>query len=251
MNDTPLENRFSKYGIYTITDSLELILPNVQINIDRIGDKAFSYTRKNSEENISEKIIPSISNEIKVELAPIQPLNHPARRTNYVFLKFDKDIFLSEESAASVFVHCPIEIGVFLVHNSHRDSLDWVTCDPGNSRFGLYGSPDSGTLCKYADVSMAKDMDDSNSYFNGVMKLVLENKLNKGQSISKVIFPIIENSIYYSESKAILDGIKVSLKKRAVVSIADVKVDPISTDWKKSPTWEDAGRAKSMEMGME
>ena len=251
MSAASLENDFSNYGIYTVNDLLELTLPDTEIRIERIGEKAFSYSRKNSDDEITEKIIPSKSNEIKIELAPIRPLNHPARRTGYVFLKFDKDIFLSEESAASIFVHCPIEIGVFLVHNSHRDSLDWVTCDPNNSRFGLYGSPDSGTLCKYSDVSMAKDMDDSTSYINGVMKVVIENKLNLGQSVSKVIFPITDNSIYYSESKAIIDGIKVTMKKRAVVSIADVKIDPLSTDWKKSPTWEDTTTTDSMEMGLE
>jgi len=251
MSDISLEQNFSKYGIYTVTDFLELNLPSTKIRIERIAENAFSYTRKNSEDEISEKIIPSKSNEIKVELAPIRPLNHPARRTGYVFLKFDKDIFLSEESAASVFVHCPIEIGLFLVHNSHRDSLDWITCDPGNSRFGLYGPPDRGTLCKYADVAMAKDMDDSTPYIDGVMKVVIENKLNLGQSVSKVIFPITDNSIYYLDSKAKIDGIKVTLKKRAVVSIADVKVDPISTEWKKSPTWEIFAATDSMEVGLE
>jgi len=251
MDEDYSENNFSNYGIYTISDSLELILPNTKIKIEKIGDKAFSYIRKDSEDDISEKIIPSKSNEIKIELAPISPLNYPARRTDYVFLKFDKDIFLSEESAASVFVHCPIEIGIFLIHQSHTDSLDWVTCDPNNSRFGLYGPPDTGMLCKYADVSMAKDMDDSTPYVNGVMKVIIENKLNLGQSVNKVIFPITDNSIYYFDSKAIIDGIKVTMKKRAVVSIADVKTDPITTDWKKSPTWEDVSITSSMEMGLE
>lgn len=251
MNDHLTDIKFSNYGIYTITNSLELTLPDTKIRIERIGENAFSYSRKNSKDEISEKIIPSKSNEIKIELAPIRPLNHPARRTGYVFLKFDKNIFLSEGSAATVFVQCPVEIGLFLVHNSHRDSLDWVTCNPDNSRFGLYGPPDSGTLCKYAVVSMAENMDDSISYFNGVIKVELENKLNSGQSINKIIFPITNNSIYYSDSKAILDGIKVILRKRAVVSIADVKVDPISTDWIKAPTWEDTTTTESMEMGLE
>ena len=251
MDDHLTDNNFSKYGVYTITDSLELTLPNTKIRIERIGEKAFSYTRKNSEDEISEKIIPSKSNEIKLELAPIRPLNHPARRTGYVFLNFDKNIFLSKESAATVFVQCPIEIGLFLVHNSHRDSLDWITCNPDNSRFGLYGPPDSGTLCKYAVVPMAEDMEDSISYVNGILKVDLENKLNSGQSINRIIFPITDNSIYYSDSKAILDGIKVTLRKRAVVSIADVKVDPISTDWVKAPTWDDTTTTESMEMGLE
>ena len=249
MEESP--DNFSQYGIYTIEDSHEFDLPNTKIKIERVGEKAYSYIRKNSEDQISEKIIPTKSNTLKIELCPIRPLNHPARRTNYVFLKFDKDIFLSESSAATVYVHFPIEIGLFLVHDSHRDSIDWVTCDPLNSRFGLYGTPDTGTLCKYADVSLANDMSDSEPYVNGVMKILIENNLSSGQSVGKVIFPITDNSIYYSDSKAIMDGIKVTLRKRAVVSIADVKTDPISTDWTKSPTLEQTTTTESTEMGVE
>ncbi len=245
------EASFSKYGIYETHENLELYLPNTEIKIERIGENAFSYFRKNSEGKIIEKMIPVQSNEIKIEVAPIRPLNHPARRTGYVFLKFDKEIYLRENSAASIFVHCPIEIGIFLVHNSHRDSLDWITCNPLNSRFGLYGTPDTGTLCKYAEVSLATDYSDSIPYIEGVMKIVIENTLQTGQTVSKVIFPITDNSLYYEDSKAIIDGIKVTMKKRAVVSIADVKTDSVTTDWIKSPTWEDTTVSTSMEMGLE
>ena len=242
---------FSNYGIYDVTDQLELSLPNTAIKFERVGENAFSYSRTDSEGNTAEKMIPADSNELKIELAPIRPLNHPARRTNFVFLKFDKEIYLSEDSAASIFVHCPIEIGVFLLHGTHRESLDWVTCNPLNSRFGLYGSPDTGTLCKYAEVTLATDFSDSIPYVEGVMKIIIENTLETGQTVSKVIFPITDNSLYYEDSKAILDGIKVTLRKRAVVSIADVQPDPLSTDWTKSPTWEDTTTSGSMEMGLE
>ncbi len=226
-------------------------MPNTIIKFERIGEKAFSYFRQDSEGKIIEKMIPAKSNELKIELAPIRPLNHPARRTGYVFLKFDKEIYLSQNSAACIFVHCPIEIGVFLVHNSKPESLDWITCNPLNSRFGLYGSPDSGTLCKYAKVSLATDFSDSIPYVEGVMKIIIENNLQSGQTVSKVIFPITDNSLYYEDSKSILDGIKVTLKKHAVVSVADVQTDTISTDWTKSPTWEDSTSNTFMEMDLE
>jgi hypothetical protein len=245
------ENTFSNYGTYDINENLELSFPNTEIKIKRIGDSVFSYFRKDSEGKMIEKMIPTKSNDVKIEVAPIRPLNHPARRTGYVFLKFDKEIYLSENSAASIFVHCPVEIGIFLVHNSHRDSLDWITCNPLNSRFGLYGPPDTGTLCKYAEVSLATDYDDSVPYVEGVMKIVIENTLSTGQTVSKVIFPITDNSLYYEDSKTIIDGIKVTMRKRAVVSIADVKIDSVSTDWTKSPTWEDTTVSTSMEMGLE
>ena len=245
------DSAFSNYGVYTVNENLELSLPNTTIKIEHVGENAFSYYRKDSEGKITEKMIPTKSNEIQIELAPIRPLNHPARRTNYVFLKFDKEIYLGVDSAASIFVHCPIEVGVFLINDSHRASLDWITCNPLNSRFGLYGSPDTGTLCKYAKVSLATGYDDSIPYVEGVLKIIIENNLKSSQSVSKVIFPITDNSLYYKDTKAIIDGIKVTMKKRAVVSVADVKIDPLSTDWAKSPTWEDTTISNSMEMGLE
>ena len=250
MSDTP-EINFSNYGIYGLEDELELLLPNTSIKFHRISDNAFSYFRKNSEGRIIEKIIPVKSNDLKIELAPIRPLNHPARRTSHIFLKFDKSIHLSANSAASIFVHCPIEVGIFLIHDSIHDSLDWITCNPLNSRFGLYGSPDTGTLCKYAKVSSATDYNDSDSYLEGVMQIILENTLSSSQSISKVVFPITDNSLYYQNSKTIIDGIKVTMKKRAAVNIADVNTSSLETDWSKSPTWEDKTANTHMEMGLE
>ena len=108
MSNETSESTFSNYGVYEITENLELSLPNTAIKIEQVGENAFSYFRKDSEGQIIEKMIPTKSNDIKIELAPIRPLNHPARRTGYVFLKFDKEIHLSENSAASIFVHCPI-----------------------------------------------------------------------------------------------------------------------------------------------
>ena len=251
MSSADSENEFSKYGVYDVSDRLELFLPNISIKFERVSENAFFYSRTDSEGKVSEKMIPAKSNQIQIELAPIRPLNHPARRTNHVFLKFDKEIYLSEDSAASIFVHCPIEIGVFLIHEEHRESLDWVTCNPLNSRFGLYGAPDTGTLCKYAEVTLATDMSDSISYIEGVMKILVENTLSTGQNVSKVIFPITEHSIYYEDSKAILDGLKVTLKKRAVVSVADVQKEKIQTDWTQSPTWEATTKHTTMEMGLE
>ena len=249
--DTNSDTEFSNYGLYDLDSDLELLLPNTVIKFHRISDNAFSYFRKNSEGKIVEKIIPVKSQNLKIELAPIQPLNHPARRTSHMFLHFDKEIYLSENSAASIFVHCPIEIGIFLVHDSNHDSLDWITCNPLNSRFGLYGSPDTGTLCKYAKVSLATDYSDSNSYLEGVMQIIVENTLSFGQSISKIVFQITDNTLYYQDSKTIIDGIKITMKKRAAVNIADVKTTTLETDWSMSPTWEDKTASTHMEMGLE
>ena len=125
MEETTSElNDFSGYGVYSISDSLDLTFPNTEIKFERLSSKVFSYFRTNAEGNTVEKIIPVESEQLQIEACPIRPLNHPARRTNYVFLQFDKELFLSENASATVFVQCPIEIGLFIVHHNHKDSLD-------------------------------------------------------------------------------------------------------------------------------
>ena len=67
-SDTTNENEFSVYGVYTISDSLDLLFPNNQIKFERIGEQAFSYQRNSADGVLIEKMIPAKSNQIKVEV---------------------------------------------------------------------------------------------------------------------------------------------------------------------------------------
>jgi hypothetical protein len=251
MSQIQPESVFSDYGIYTITDNLELSLPGITIKIDKIGDHVFSYIQKDTEDNIVKKIIPTKSEDLTIELSPIRPLNYPAKRTIYVYLDFETPLFLSKDSAVTVFVRCPIEIGVFLVHDEHKDSLDCFTCDPKNSRFCLYGTPESGNLCKYALSEIVESYDDSMPFLNGVLKIDIKNDLDKGLTLSKIVFPITGNSIYYKNSKAIIDSLSAIMKKKLTIEIIDVTSNPIQTDWIKSPTFEQVESIKHMDMGVD
>ncbi|MCV0392405.1 MAG: DUF432 domain-containing protein [Nitrosopumilus sp.] len=245
------ESKFDDYGIYVIDQNKEFLFPNVEIKIEKISPNVFSYNRKDSENNLVEKMIPTKEEQLILEFTPIRPVNYPARRTNYVYLDFETPVFLSEGSAAKIFVRCPIEIGVFLIHDERKDSLDWFTCDPFNSRFGLYGNPESGTLCKYAKSDIVESYDDSIPFFNAVMEVNLKNNLDKGYLVSKIIFPISDNSVYYDHSKAIIDSLDVVLRKKVILEIIDVASKPIITDWKIAPTFEHITSIKRMDMGLE
>ena len=245
------ENDFSAYGIYTIKDKAEFSFNGVTIKIEKIGEHVFSYFRKDTEDNLLKKVIPVSSSELTVEISPIRPLNYPARRAAHVYLDFETPIFLSEGSAASVFVRCPVEIGIFLVHDGHKDSLDWVDCEPQNARFCLYGSPESGTLCKYAPSEIVDSYDDSSAYTDGIIKVDLKNDLDKGLTISKIVFAANDVSVYYKNSKAKFDSLKVVLKKKLTIEILDVTTEPIQTDWVKSPTFEKVEHIKRVDMGIE
>ena len=244
--------QYSKYGPYEIEEKLELFFPSVDVRISRDDEGHFSYLRKDSEGNIVEKIIPSVSKKIKIEVAPIRSLNYPARRTNFVYLKFDKEVFLSKGASTSFLVRCPIEIGIFLVHESNKDSMDWFTCDPSSSRFGLYGAPDTGKLCKYYKVPIVKSELDSELHLSCVMKVSFVNLLERGYSITKAIFPITDHLLYYKGEKSQLDSLKVTLRKRVAVEYVETAEVPLTqTDWTQSPSWEKDTQTPSMEMGLE
>ena len=245
------ETHFAKFGVYSISDSLDLSFPGVDIKFQKVSSDVFSYMRRDDDNNTFEKMIPLISSELTIEIAPIRPLNYPAKRTNYFFLDFETPVFLPENSSATFYVQCPIEIGIFLLHDSRKDSLDWFTCDPFNSRFGLYGTPETGTLCKYSKVQIVDSYSNSHDFFNGVIKINLENQLVGGHSITKLIFPISETSVYYNESKAIYDSLSGILRKKITLELLDIDPQPIETDWTKSPTYDKSEIAKRMDIGVD
>jgi len=245
-------NEYSSYGLYEIEEEKVLFFASVEIRIKRESENVFLYLRKDSEGNITEKVIPVKGNKMKIEVVPIRPLNYPARRTNFVYLKFDQEVFLSKNTSTSFLVRCPIEIGVFLVHDSHKDSMDWFTCDPSSSRFGLYGSPDTGKLCKFFKVPIVKTELDSEPFLSCVMKINFENLLERGYTITKAIFPITDHFLYYKEDKAQLDSLKVTLRKRIGVEYVETAEVPLENiQWEKSPSWEKDTKTPSMEIGLE
>lgn len=251
MSEDIIENTFSNYGLYDVDEFLELNLPNTEIKIKKISENVFSYSRLNSDDDLIEKIIPIKSSKLQIELCPIRPLNFPAKRTTHMYLDIGTPVFLSEHSSATVFLRCPIEIGVFLVHDNHKDSLDCLTCDPVNSRFCLYGSTESGTLCKYEKTEIVESYDDSIPFVNAVLKVNMQNELSKGLSIDKIVFPISDNSIYYRDSKAIIDSLHAILKKKLTLEIIDIRSEKIQTDFILSPTYEKIETVKHVDMGVE
>jgi hypothetical protein len=244
--------KYSNYGVYEIEDQIELLFPSVEVRIQKEAENVFSYLRKDTEGNIAEKMIPAHGNMLKIEVAPIRPLNYPARRTNFVYLQFDQEVFLSDNATTSFLVRCPIEVGIFLVHDAHKDSMDWFTCDPSRSRFGLYGAPDTGKLCKFFKVPIVKTELDSEPFLSCVMKVSFENLLERGYSITKTIFPVTDHFLYYKEDRAQLDSLKVTLRKRMAVEYVETAEVPLKDmKWPKSPSWEKDTETPSMEMGLE
>ena len=207
---------FSNYGEYSVVEKLELKLPKTEITIERKSENQFSYYRKNSQGDIANKIIPRTGKDLKIELAPILPLNLPAKKTNdLMFLRLAKPIYVEKNSNIDILVQFPIEIGVYITNTSDnsKDFFDCFTCEPMHSRFALYGTPEVGHLCMYSKVGVV-DKSENEPYIYAFMKISISNQLAKGVLIGKFVFPVTNHNIYYKndDNVAHIDDIKAIIQ---------------------------------------
>ena len=197
MSSNVEKESYSFYDTYNVDNDIDIKLPGTKIQFKKL-DNGFSYFREDSEHSIIEKSIPSM-NSIQVTVAPVLPINLPAKKTNgLIFLRLDKQVMITPESNVEISVKVPIEIGIFIKSELSSDMLDVITCEPMHSRFGLYGTPDDGNLCMYSKVSQIYDKHPE-PYVWARMKITIKNELKQGAKIGKIVFPITAHKVYHKQ----------------------------------------------------
>lgn len=225
-----------EYGIHTVKEKLEFCLPHNTILLERMSKDKFHYKRMNSN-CVVEKIITIRTDDLEMEFVPTHPLYTPSYKTDYMFLRFMQPIFVSRNSVTDIFVSVPIEIGLYFTGNAIREPFDVFSCEPAYSRYALYGDPDQGTICKYAKVMIQTQNDKFIPYIQGGLKITIDNELDNGISLGKIVFPIQDHDIYYNRVDAAYDDLRINVKDRLGVEIVDV-VQQNETGpkyWSKSP----------------
>ena len=233
---------YSNYGKFEVVEKLDLKFPKTEIKIERKSDKQFSYYRKNSEGQIKSKIIPRKGKDLKIEVAPVLPVNLPSKKTNdLMFLRLAKPIFIEKNSKISILIQFPIEIGVYIFNSTDNsyDFFDCFTCEPMHSRFALYGTPETGKLCMYSKVGIV-EKSEKEPYIFAFMKISIANELAKGVTIGKFVFPVTNHDIYYKDgdNEAHIDDIKAKLREeysKEILKIKKVDFSDKNKDWKITP----------------
>ena len=232
---------YSEYGEYSISTKERMNFPKTQIIVEKKETK-FSYYRINSEGQEIRKSIPGKKEKLRIEIAPVLPLNLPAKKTHdLMFLRLKDSIFVEKNSTVEILVQFPIEIGVFVINNDNsKDFFDCFTCEPMHSRFALYGTPEKGTLCMYGKVDTLNTSEKPLPFVFAKMKAKISNKLKEGITIGKLVFPVTHHSIYYPEnsSECHIDDISATIKKELNQKIIEIHHDELSKKgktWKRSP----------------
>jgi hypothetical protein len=216
------DNNFSKYGRHEIQNDLELDLPGNKITFTKLGEGKFSYQRVDLQNEVIKKVIATRTKNLEIELAPALPIHLPAYKTDFMFLRLTNPLQIGKHTSTKLSISIPIEVGIYNIDGMTVQSIEYLLCPPSYSKYGLYGEPENGQLCNYATVSL--DTSEKIQHFAfGTMHLEVKNELEKGVSLGRIVFPITDHDMYYSDGETAFDPLEVIVKDRMGFEYAETK----------------------------
>ncbi|NND86519.1 MAG: DUF432 domain-containing protein [Nitrosopumilus sp.] len=229
---------YSKYGKYTVDDTLTLKIPNCILTLTKISANKYRYS-KDSDSNTTE-LLTTEKSILEIELAPILPITLPSKKSKYIMFNFNDKIYVDANSKSNIYVQFPLEIGLFIIgSNDSRRLLDSFTLDPENSRFGLYGNPDNGIFCNHFDVKTeSSGKIQSIPYRQGILKITMHNPLDHEIVVGTLVFLVSNHTMYYVNNSTHVDDLTFTIKQDAGMnSFAKISSVPLECQngWSVSP----------------
>ncbi len=191
-------------------------------------DQKINYTRELGEDVIEKSVI---SEDNRITIQPVEPLNLPKELTSSLLIDFENPIVIDSGMKKEIFATFPIEIAVFLEGGSADKPLDIFTL--AKQKYTLYGDVKTGTICKYWSTQQSTDIpEDLDPLVEGIMALTIVNRTKEWKEVSKVVFDAYGMKIYYDEEKVGMKG--AMFIKEEDLSETGFSNKPIEKDMRKA-----------------
>jgi hypothetical protein len=151
---------------------------------------AFKYRRYENDKLASESLIVTDSAETHLGIFPNPPIRTPKQVAKNVYIKFKAPVIVDQRSVAVLYSKIPIEIGVYRQHKDEELLIDVFSLAP--PRYALYGSPESGVVCRYIEADAVTDESafEVKKYEEAKLRIRVTNDISNVIKVSKIIIPI-------------------------------------------------------------
>jgi len=168
---------------------IEIIIGRNRMVIEGSGS-TISYKRYVECELKTESIIVSFREQVVVGIFPNPPILTPTAVAKNMYLKFRAPVIIDQQSQVVVYAKMPIEIGVYRQSEDEEMLIDVFSLK--HQQYALYGSPDSGVVCRYIETEVSTGKDDIKpvKYEEALVKIRIKNEIDNVVKVSKVIIPI-------------------------------------------------------------
>lgn len=176
-----------------------------RIEINSSGS-SLSYRRYTGSELAAEAVIISNEDPVVIGVFPNSPLLTPKAVAENVYLKFKSPVIVDQNSQAVVYAKMPIEIGVYRQSKSEEILIDAFSLR--RAQYALYGVPESGVVCRYAETEVSANQDDIKpaSFEEALVRIRIKNNIDNVVKVNKVVIPMHGVVLDHARDDAWLPG---------------------------------------------
>jgi uncharacterized protein len=180
---------FGHYRITAESSGHQIKILDQKIGIDGPPARAV-YRRFVGDELVAQTNIMSDKELVVVGVFPAPPIFTPREISSAAYLKFKSPVVVDPRSEVIVYCKMPIEIGVFRQTDDEELMIDAFS--PAPQRYALYGSPESGVVCRYADTeaAAAEEQVQVTKYYEALVRIRIRNEIQNVVKVTKVILPL-------------------------------------------------------------
>jgi hypothetical protein len=201
-----LEDLFGQHRLQLkTTKDYRLVFGENRIEINSVGS-SLSYRRYVGSELAAEATIVSNEDTVIIGVFPNPPLFTPAAVAKNAYLKFRTPVIVDQASQAVVYAKMPIEIGVYRQSKDEELLIDAFSLR--SQRYALYGSPESGVVCRYTETEISTNKDDIKParYEEALVRVRIKNDIHNVVKVSKVIIPMEDVVLDHAHDDSWLPG---------------------------------------------
>ncbi|HXV46832.1 MAG TPA: DUF432 domain-containing protein [Nitrososphaera sp.] len=201
-----MEDLLGKHHLQSkTTKDYRLVFGENKIEINSVGS-SLSYRRYAGSELVAEAMIVSDKDPVIVGIFPNPPLFTPRAIAKNLYLKFRTPIVVDQESQAVVYAKMPIEIGIYRQSKDEEMLIDVFSLRP--PQYALYGSPESGVVCRYAETEISTNNDEIKpaKYEEALVRVRIKNDIDNVVRVGKVIIPMDDVILDHAHDDSWLPG---------------------------------------------
>jgi hypothetical protein len=188
------------YGTYKGIFSLETEGISLGVGVDR----GFLLYRRRIPGGMVEKYLPKEAREFHVH--PVEPVNLPRPITKFLEIRFGS-VVLPPNATQEVFLHFPVEIGVFSGDGSTTEIMDIFSLVP--PKYSLYGSTGDGVICRWAWSGIFGEVPHSDPARQGVLHLRIRNTCQSWVEVSRAVFEADGMRLFFGATVQMIAEMKV------------------------------------------
>lgn len=200
-----LAELFGHYRLGTESTVQEISIADQKLVLEG-SSSSLLYRRLAGTEVQTQTTIMSDKGQVIVGVFPIPPIFTPQQIASNLYLKFRYPIVVDQQSQVVVYAKMPIEIGVY--RQSEDEELLMDAFSPAQQQYALYGSPESGVVCRYyvTECGASKEDIKLEKFREALVRVRISNDIDNIIKVSRVVIPLLDVVLDHAHDDAWLPG---------------------------------------------